>query len=245
MSTRWTPPATEDEARRELAAAYRMATDFGWTDLASTHFSCVVPGEDAYLVLASGQFFDEVTASTLVKVGFDGTCLTAGAELNRAGTTIHAGLYRACPGLGAILHTHTPAGVAVTNHPDGLLPLSQHALRFYRAQGIHAYEGVALDEDEGPRLAADLGAHELLLLRNHGLLTVGPDLPSAMSALYYAEVSAQIQVATLSSVAEPITPDPETCALTQKQYRASTGYIYRDWLGMVRQIERNHPGFDS
>ena len=245
MTHRWIEPATEAEARRELAAAYRAVDDLGWTDLAGTHLSCAVPGEDAYLVLAWGQFFSEVTASSLVKVGFDGTARTAGAELNPAGTTIHAGLYRALPRVRAILHTHTNAGVAASCHPDGLLPLSQHALRFYDAHGVHAYEGVALDDDEGPRLARDLGDHELLLLRNHGLLTVGADLPSAVSALYYAEIAAQMQLATLSSTADPVRPDHETCQLTQKQYRASSGYIYRDWLGMVRQVERTHAGFDD
>jgi len=244
MTNRWEAPTTEREARHELAAAYRIAADFGWTDLAGTHFSCSVPNEDAYLVLPWGQFFEEVTASNLVKVGFDGASRTPGVELNAAGTTIHAGLYRTIPGINAILHTHTSAGVAASNHPNGLLPLSQHALRFYEAQGVHEYEGVALDDGEGPRLAADIGACELLLLRNHGLLTVGADLPSAVSALYYAEMSAQIQLATLSSVSEPVMPDHETCVFTQKQYAASTGYIYRDWLGLLRRVARNHPGYD-
>jgi ribulose-5-phosphate 4-epimerase/fuculose-1-phosphate aldolase len=243
---RWTMPENEREARIELAAAYRMASDLGWTDLGATHFSLRVPGEpDAYLLLQEGLFFDEVTASNLVKLGLDGSVRSDGATVNPAGVTIHAALLAGRPHLHSVMHTHTSAGVAVSNHPDGLLPLSQHAMRFYEGFGQHAYEGVALDDDEGPRLVEHLGDHELLLLQNHGLLTAGPSVPVAFSALYYAEMSCQMQVATLSSSTDPVIPDHETCAHTRKQYSAGNGYMYRDWSGILRQIERNHPGFDE
>ena len=244
----WSAPTTERAARIELAAAYRMVHELGWTDLGATHLSAAVPGEPgSWLMIEFGLFFDEVTASNLVKLDHEGTILASrpGAVVNPAGVTIHAALHAARPDITSVMHTHTPAGLAVSCHPEGLLPLSQHALRFYDCHGAHDYEGVALDGNEGPRLAADLGDGELLLLRNHGLLAVGPSVPEAFSALYYAEVAAQMQVATLSSTADPVLPDPEVCAHTRKQYDASVGYCYRDWLGVLRQVGRNHPGFDE
>lgn len=244
MTDWWTAPTTERAARVELAAAYRMVADLGWTDLGATHLSVRVPDEpDAFLLLASGLFFDEVTASNLVKVGLDGEVIQSDAEVNPAGVTIHSALLAARPDLHSVMHTHTPAGIAVTCHPDGLLPLSQHAMRFYEHQGVHPYEGIALDDVEGPRLVRDLGSHELLLLQNHGLLTVGASVPQAFSALYYAEMSAQIQVATLAGVGNPVLPTPEVSRHSHEQY-SSTGYQFRDWLGVVRQVERHHPGFD-
>lgn len=244
MTDWWTAPSNERDARVELAAAYRMVSDLGWTDLGATHLSARVPGEpEAYLLLRQGLFFDEVTASNLVKVGLDGR-VHDDAQVNPAGVTIHTAILAARPDLASVMHTHTPAGIATTCHPDGLLPLCQHALRFYEHQGVHAYEGIALDELEGPRLVHDLADHELLLLQNHGLLTVGPTVPQAFSALYYAEMSAQIQVATLSGVDHPVLPSAEVSRHSHEQY-ASVGYQFRDWLGVVRQVERNHPGFDA
>jgi ribulose-5-phosphate 4-epimerase/fuculose-1-phosphate aldolase len=245
MGDWWTAPTTEREARVELAASYRMVSDLGWTDLGATHLSARVPSEpDAYLLLRQGLFFDEVTANNLVKVGLDGVVRDQDAEVNPAGVTIHSALLGARPDLVSVMHTHTPAGIAAACHPEGILPLSQHAMRFFEHQGVHAYEGIALDDVEGPRLVADLMEHELLLLQNHGLLTVGPSVPQAFSALYYAEMSAMIQVATLSSTDKPVLPTNEVSRHSFRQY-ASTGYQFRDWLGVVRQVERNHPGFDE
>lgn len=247
MSSRWLPPTTERNARVELAAAYRMAFELGWTDLGATHFSCRLPEEpDAYLMLQAGHFFDEVTATNLVKVGLDGEIRDGrpGAEVNPAGVTIHGGILQERPDLMAVLHTHTAAGIAASCHPDGLLPLSQHAMRFFEHQGFHVYEGVALDDDEGPRLVKDLGDNELLLLRNHGLLAVGDSLPAAFSALYYGEFSATVQVATLSSVHAPIVPDDAVCRHSFEQY-SHTGYQFRDWLGTLRHITKHHPDFSD
>lgn len=243
--TRWTPPETERDARIELAAAYRMISDLGWTDLGATHLSTRVPGEpDAYLLLAFGLFFDEVTASNLVKVGTDGAVRESDAEVNPAGVTIHSALLDARPDLVSVMHTHTPSGIGVSCHPDGLLPLSQHAMRFFEHQGVHPYEGIALDDVEGPRLVTDLGEHELLILQNHGLLTVGPTVPQAFSALYYAEISAQIQIAALGGNREPVVPDPEVSRHSHAQY-AGIGYQFRDWMGVLRHVDRRHPGFDE
>ena len=246
MLERWTAPATEAEARVELAAAYRYASDLGWTDLGATHFSLRVPGEpDAFLMLREGLFFNDVTASNLVKLGLDGTIRTEGVTVNPAGVTIHEAVLAGNANVHAVMHTHTVAGVAVCNHPDGMLPLSQHALRFHDDFGRHTYEGVALDGDEGPRLVHHLADHELLLLDNHGLLTAGATLPMAFSAMHYAEVACQMQVATLSTTNNPVTPDIDTCRFTKKQHDLGHGYMYRDWTAIVRDVERNHPDYSS
>jgi ribulose-5-phosphate 4-epimerase/fuculose-1-phosphate aldolase len=237
FAMRWSPPETEVAARVELAAAYQIAAKLGWGDLSATHFSMRVPDEpDAFLLLALGAFFEEVTPENLVKVGIGGEIRSdAAIAVSPAGVTIHAAILGANDEVNAILHTHSPAGVAVANHPDGLLPLSQHALRFYENQGIHEYEGVALDDEEGPRLAGALAGYELLLLRNHGLLTAGPTMPLAFSAMYYAEAACRMQIDTLASVEQPVEPDEATCRRTREQYVESTGYAYRDWLGLVRR----------
>ena len=248
MKMLWRAPRTERDARVELAIAYRAAAEFGWTDLGATHFTARVPGEnDAYLMLRAGVFFDEVTASNLMKVGLDGLVRDDDPNvlLNPAGVTIHSAIHDGSRAIGAVMHTHTQAGVAVANHPDGLLPLSQHALRFYERVNVHAYEGVALDKVEGPRLIEQLGSNELLLLANHGLLVAGPDVPAAFSALYYAEMACRMQVDTLATTSNPTMPDHSTCAHTVKQYDASGGYMYRDWMGLVRHVERTHSGFDE
>ena len=138
------------------------------------------------------------------------------------------------------MHTHTAAGIAVACHPNGLLGLSQHALRFFARQGVHAFEGIA-DDDQGPRLIEHLADNELLLLPNHGLITVGSSGPTAFSALYYAETSAEIQVAVLSSTDSPVIPTDDVCEQTAKQYEAWDGYQYQDWMGIVRMVERDHP----
>lgn len=237
----WAPPASEAEARTELAVAYRAADLFGWTDLGATHFSCRVPGTpEHFLMLPLGAFFDEVTAENLLVIDLDGRIVDgpAGALANPAGVTIHAGMYRHAPRIEAIMHTHTRAGVASSCHPEGLLPLSQHALRFHGRTGRHRYEGVVSAEEEGARLVADLGDAELLLLENHGLLTVGASVPEAFSALYYAEFSAQVQVDTLATTTVPVLPCAEVCAHTAAQYEASTGYQFRDWMGIVRLVAR-------
>lgn len=247
----WSAPTNERDARVELAAAYRMVHDLGWTDLGATHLSAAVPGEDAYLMLRSGLMFHEVTASNLVKIGDDGEIRDPGTnstgdavvEVNPAGVTIHTALHAARPDIGAVMHTHTVAGMAVSTHPDGVLPLTQHSLRFWGCHGTHDYEGIALDDTEGPRLAADLGDAELLLLRNHGLLTVGPDVPSALSALYYAEISCQAQVAALSMTATPVLPSADACETAAVQYRESLGYMYRDWMALMRTVEARHVDF--
>ena len=246
MLERWTAPTTEWEARVELAAAYRYAYELGWHDLGATHFSARVPGEpNAYLILAEGLFFNEVTASNLVKLGVDGSSPQDGVSVNPAGVTIHASLLGGKPEINSVMHTHTVAGVAVCNDRHGLLHISQHALRFYDDFGRHQYEGIALDDEEGPRLIEHLGDHELLHLENHGLLTAGTTVPQAFSAMYYAEIACQMQVATLSATDNPVFVLKKQARFTKQQHDDSHGYMYRDWMAILRQVERTHPDYSS
>ncbi|MGH8768371.1 MAG: class II aldolase/adducin family protein, partial [Burkholderiales bacterium] len=157
--------------RCDLAAAYQLAALFKWTDLIYTHFSARVPGTEHLLINPYGLMFEEITASTLVKIDKDGSIIDdpTGLGINYAGFVIHGCVHEARPEINCVIHTHTRAGVAVSAQTCGLLPLSQHALRVYAMLSYHDYEGIALDLDERTRLAGDLGPRsKTMILRNHG-----------------------------------------------------------------------------
>ncbi len=238
------PPA-EWQARVKLAACYRLAGLLHWTDHIYTHFSVRVPGsEPHFLINPYGLRFDEITASSLVKVDIDGTLIDdpTGLGINRAGYVIH----RARPHTHAVLHTHTTAGIAVSAQRDGLLMISQHAMRFHNRLGYHAYEGIALDLAEQERLLADIGSHDALILRNHGLLTAGRTLEEAFYNLYYLERACAAQVAALAAGTALYIP-PQ--AVAEKAARAFEDAVanqrpQRHWDAYVRQLEQENPGFD-
>jgi ribulose-5-phosphate 4-epimerase/fuculose-1-phosphate aldolase len=182
--------------RVNLAAAYRLVSRYGWEDLVFTHISARVPGtEDQFLINPYGLFFDEITASSLVKIDQQGRKLEDSPfKVNEAGFIIHSAIHAARHDARCVLHTHTANGVAVSTQRAGLLPISQHSLFVLNNVGYHDFEGPALDEDEKPRLVADLGDNRCLILRNHGLLTVGETVADAFVNMYYLEASCQIQV---------------------------------------------------
>ena len=170
--------ATEWQARVDLAACYRLAAHFRMTDLVYTHISARVPGtREHFLINAYGLLFDEITATNLVKVTQAGAIVEddTGLGINPAGYVIHSAIHAARPDVGCVMHTHTSAGLAVAAQKNGLLPLSQHAMRFTGCVSYHDYEGIALDVDERERLVRDLGRNDAMILRNHGLLTCGAD----------------------------------------------------------------------
>lgn len=236
--------AAEWEARVKLAAAYRLAARERWTDHIYTHFSLRVPGPDAhFLINPFGQTFDEITASSLVKVDIDGEIVLdpTGLGINPAGYVIHSAIHRAQPDLHAVLHTHTAAGTGVSAQRGGLLMISQHAMRFFGRLAYHGYEGVALDLDEQSRLVADLGAHPAMILCNHGLLTVGASLEEAFWHLYYLERSCAAQLAAQSGGAELVIAAD---AVAQKVSELILGNLargahIRHWDAAVRQLERH------
>jgi ribulose-5-phosphate 4-epimerase/fuculose-1-phosphate aldolase len=186
----------EWQQRVDLAAAYRLVARFGWDDLIFTHISARVPGpEHHFLINPYGATFDEITASSLVKVDLDGRKLFAdSADINPAGFVIHSAVHAAREDANCVLHVHSVNGVAVSAQDEGLLPLSQHSIFVLSSLGYHDYEGVALEDDEKPRLVRDLGRNVFLMLRNHGLLTVGRSVAEAFVAMYFFEAACMIQI---------------------------------------------------
>src|ERR1700687_138776 len=196
--------------RVNLAACYRLVAYYGWDDLVDPHISARVPGpEHHFLINPYGLMFDEITASSLVKVDLDGNQLTESPHsINPAGFTIHSAIHEAREDAGCVLHLHTPDGVAVASSKEGLLPLNQVAQLVTGDLAYHDYEGIALDHDERPRLQRDLGNKNHMLLRNHGTLTVGRSVASAFERMFHLERACTMQVRTrmLGPVAYPVDP---------------------------------------
>lgn len=188
--------AAEWQRRVDLAACYRLVAMFGWDDLIFTHISARVPGpEHHFLINPYGMMFSEITASSLVKVDLDGNkVLDSPHDINPAGFVIHSAVHAAREDAECVLHVHSINGVAVSAQEQGVLPLSQHSIFVLSSLAYHGYEGVALDDDEKPRLVRDLGSKRFLMLRNHGLLTVGRSVAEAFVAMYFFESTCMIQV---------------------------------------------------
>ncbi len=188
--------AAEWQQRVDLAACYRLVARFGWDDLIFTHVSARVPGpEHHFLINPYGLMFDEITASSLVKVDLQGhKVFDSPYDINPAGFVIHSAIHAARDDAACVLHVHSVNGVAVSAQEDGLLPLSQHSMAVLSSLAYHDYEGVALDDDEKPRLVRDLGDKRFLMLRNHGLLTVGRTVAEAFVGMYFFEASCMMQV---------------------------------------------------
>ena len=186
--------------RVDLAACYRLVAMFGWDDLIFTHVSARLPGsEHQFLINPYGLMFSEITASSLVKVDLQGNkVVDSPYEINPAGFTIHSAVHAAREDANCVLHVHSINGVAVSAQQDGVLPLSQHSIFVLSSLAYHDYEGVALQEDEKPRLVGDLGEKRFLMLRNHGLLTVGRSVAEAFVAMYFFETTCMIQVRAMS-----------------------------------------------
>jgi ribulose-5-phosphate 4-epimerase/fuculose-1-phosphate aldolase len=235
--------------RVDLAAAYRLVSRYGWEDLVFTHISARVPGtEDQFLINPYGLFFDEITASSLVKIDQQGRKLEdTPFTVNAAGFIIHSAIHGARHDAKCVLHTHTPNGVAVSTQRAGLLPISQHSLFVLNSVGYHDFEGPALDEDEKPRLVADLGDNRCLILRNHGLLTVGETVADAFVNMYYLEASCQIQVRAQSGGGELINVPKEVMdkgyANAAANQRKNGGQGKLVWPGLLRRLDRTDPSF--
>lgn len=243
----------EWQLRVDLAAAYRLVALFGWDDLVFTHISARLPGPGGdhggeFLINPYGFMFEEITASSLVKVDAAGRKLDESPfEINPAGFVIHSAVHGARHDAGCVLHTHTLNGIAVSAQKGGVLPLSQQSIFVLASLGYHGYEGVALRDDEKPRLVADLGEKTYLMLRNHGLLTVGPTIPDAFLAMYLFETVCAIQVRAMAGGSELVTVDPRIIGTAGQQAREATrGLGARlTWPGLLRRLERHHPGYDN
>lgn len=190
----------EWQQRVDLAACYRLVALYGWDDLIFTHISARVPGpEHHFLINPYGLMFNEITASSLVKVGLDGQKVDDSPyDINPAGFTIHSAVHAARDDANCVLHVHSVNGVAVSAQEEGVLPLSQHSIFVLSSLAYHDYEGVALEADEKPRLVHDLGDKRFLMLRNHGLLTVGSSVAEAFVAMYFFETSCMMQIRAMA-----------------------------------------------
>lgn len=242
---------TELELRRELAAVYRLVAHFKMTDLIFTHISARLPGpEQHFLTNPYGLLFEEITASSLVKIDLSGNAVEPSPHpVNPAGFVIHSAIHSAREDAHCVLHTHTRAGCAVAAQEGGLLPLNQMSMEFHNRLGYHDYEGVALNLDEQQRLVADLGEHPAMILRNHGLLTVGTSPAQAFLRMHYLENACQIQTTAMAGGAPLLIPAPEVCELTARQLSGDQhGSDLQDdeahdlaWAALLRLVERIAP----
>lgn len=232
------PQPTEQELRVHLAAAYRLIEKFRMADLICTHLSARLPSEGEFLLNPYGLMFNEITASSLVKVDLAGNGIGDNAyPVNPAGFVIHAGILAARPDVGCVVHTHSRYGMAVSALECGLLPISQIALQFYNQVAYHNYEGVSLDLDEQTRLAADLGDKKVMILRNHGLLTVGRTVAEAFILAYYLEKACEIQILAQSAGSPLIELAPAVCARSAAQQEGED-LVHLQWAALLRSLDR-------
>ncbi len=234
--------------RVDLAAAYRLVALFKWDDLVFTHITARVPGpEHHFLINPYGMMFDEITASSLVKIDMQGNKVDDSPwPINPAGFTIHSAIHGAREDIQCVLHTHTLNGVAVSAQKGGVLPISQQSIFVLSSLAYHDYEGVALRADEKPRLVADLGHKTYLMLRNHGLLTVGRSVPAAFAAMYVFETVCTIQVRAQAGGGELIPVNQAIIDTANEQQREATKSMGPGdliWPGLLRRLDRVDPSF--
>ena len=245
----------EWKVRCDLAALYRLVAHHRMTDLIYTHISARLPGpENHFLINQYGVMFHEMRASDLVKIDCDGNVVDdrgdgrmSSRQVNAAGFCIHSAIHMARHDLVCVIHTHTAAGMAVAAQKQGLLPISQHALKFYGHLAYHGYEGIALDLDERVRLVRDLGEHRAMILQNHGLLVAGRTIAEAFSNIYYLERACQAQVAALSGGSELVLPPEEVRLHTAEQFNRAGSLEHYDmmWESCLRLVEHDRPDYRS
>jgi ribulose-5-phosphate 4-epimerase/fuculose-1-phosphate aldolase len=240
--------AEEWQLRVDLAACYRLVALYGWSDLVFTHISARIPGpEHHFLINPYGLMFDEITASSLVKV--DQQCnkiIDSPYPVNPAGFVIHSAVHAAREDIQCVLHTHTRAGIAVSAQKNGVLPISQQSTFVLASLAYHDYEGVAFREEEKPRLQADLGGADFLVLRNHGLLVTGKTIADAFLAMYTFESACRIQLDAQAG-GELTTVNPRIVAGVAQAMKVQTGGLGGAfvWPALIRKLDRTDPGYKS
>jgi ribulose-5-phosphate 4-epimerase/fuculose-1-phosphate aldolase len=235
---------TERQLRVDLAACYRLIAHYGMDDTIFTHISLRVPGpRKHFLINPYGMGFDEVTASALVKIDIDGKRVDDSEwDVNPAGFVIHSAIHSARADANCVLHTHTTAGMAVAASEVGLQPITQHAMEFHGRLAYHDYEGIALDLDERERLVRDLGDKPAMILRNHGLLSVGRTVAEAFHYMYYLEQACRVQVAAASLGKLRVATD-NLAAHTAGQFQTGPGKGERMWRALLRKLDRIDPSY--
>lgn len=251
----------EWKTRVDLAACYRLMAMYGMTDMIYNHITAKIPGtRDEILINPYGFLYDEITASSLVKIDIEGNVLLQpdhGYGINPAGYVIHSAVHAARADSYCVMHTHTRAGMAVSAMKCGLLPLSQTSMRFYNCMSYHAFEGPALNLEERARLVADLGSHDAMILRNHGLLVCGRSIPDTFNRMYFLENACRLQVDALTAGAEGLTySSPEVAQLTAdilSPEHSATNSIHKaspmdgelEWRALRRKLDRVDPSYAS
>jgi ribulose-5-phosphate 4-epimerase/fuculose-1-phosphate aldolase len=240
---------TERRLRTDLAACYRLVALFRWDDLVFTHISARLPGSaHHFLINPYGMLFDEITATSLVKVDAQGAKVTHSPyPVNPAGFVIHSAIHAARSDAGCVIHVHTPAGIAVSAQKAGLLPISQQATIALASLGYHDYEGIALNDEEKPRLVRDLGGSASLILRNHGLLTVGRTIADAFVTMFNLQRACEIQVLAQSGGADLTMVDGRIVSGVKANVEAVTkgGGGALAWPGLLRRLDRIDPSYKS
>src|SRR5437762_3202700 len=237
--------AEEWQARVDCAALYRLVALYGWDDLIFTHISMRVPGpEHHFLINPYGMLFEEITASSLVKIDLEGRKVEESPyEVNPAGFNIHSAIHAAREDAKCVLHLHSLDGIAVSAQPEGLLPLSQQSIFILPSLAYHDYEGVALNEEERPRLVRDLGDKNFLMLRNHGLITVADTVPDAFLFMYLFQAACKVQIRAQAGGSKLITIDPRIIAgatAQAKQVTRGAGGALA-WPALLRKLDRLDP----
>jgi len=238
----------EWQTRLKLAACYRLIDKYEMTDLIYNHITARIPGsKDHLLINLYGLLYKEITASSLVKIDVEGNILwkpDTDYDINKSGYVIHGAIHKARPEVSCVLHTHTRAGIAVSAMKCGLLPLSQTSIRFHGHIGYHDYEGPAIDLDERERIVQDLGTHDALIMRNHGLLTCGPTIEQAFNTMYQLELSCRSQVDAMAARTDLTMPGENVLSHTAHLYQPGTRRPYGvlEWPAMLRLLEAEGPG---
>ena len=237
----------EWKARVDLAALYRLVALYGWDDMVYTHISARIPGpEHHFLINPYGFFFDEMTASSLVKIDLDGKIQQETPYfINPAGFTIHSAIHAARDDAHYVMHLHTDNGVGVSAQKEGLLPLSQHALICLPRLAYHDYEGIALNLNERERLVADIGDKHMMLLRNHGTLAVGETAGDCWTHMFYLERACTMQHLALSAGRDHVLTAPHASRDEVKSQTSRTIGGALAWPGALRRLDRNNPGYDA
>ncbi len=241
----------EWQARVDLAACYRLVDHYGMSDMMANHISAAVPGEQgAFLINAYGMMYEEITASSLIKIDVDGNILAKpdfgdlNYGINKAGYVIHGAIHRARHDVACVIHTHTWAGMALSALECGVLPITQTAMRFLKI-GYHDYQGVVLDSKEEASLLADLGQGEALILRNHGLLTVGKTIGEAFNWMHRLDLTARSQLAAMATGAKLVHVSQPVLQETYMNYQPQTRRPYglMEWPALLRKLDRMDSGY--
>jgi ribulose-5-phosphate 4-epimerase/fuculose-1-phosphate aldolase len=238
--------AAEAQARRDLAAAHRLIADYGWTNLIYNHIALRVPGEPGhFLMKRENLLFEEVTASNLLKLDMSGKRVGDPTAKVSPGYTIHSAILQARPEINCTVHVHTEAGMAMSAHKGGVLPITQDAMHFYNRIGYNDYDGFSTPENQRETLARDLGRNWALVLRNHGLITCAENVPVALLLMRYLISTCRTQLMLEASGAEIVIPSPQACEDVASRWERSyaKSKAADEWAAMLRSIESTHPDY--